>query len=56
MAKKGKGQVRMRRAHVATPPNPFDVIANPRTKHDVLNRKVKGQNRNVGLAREKVPI
>ena len=34
--------------------NPFDKIANAKKKHDVLNRKVKGEDRNVGKARAKV--
>lgn len=34
--------------------NPFDKFANPRKKHDVLNRRVKGEDRNVGRARGKV--
>lgn len=34
--------------------NPFDKFANSRKKHDVLNRKVKGEDRNVGRARGKV--
>jgi hypothetical protein len=34
--------------------NPFDKFANARKKHDVLNRKVKGEDRDVGRARSKV--
>lgn len=34
--------------------NPFDKFANSKKKHDVLNRKVKGEDRNVGRARAKV--
>lgn len=34
--------------------NPFDKFANPRRKHEILNRKVKGEDRNVGRARAKV--
>lgn len=34
--------------------NPFDKFANSRKKHEVINRKVKGEDRNVGRAREKV--
>jgi hypothetical protein len=34
--------------------NPFDRFANARKKHEVLNRKVKGEDRNVGRARAKV--
>jgi hypothetical protein len=34
--------------------NPFDKFANSRKKHDVLNRRVKGEDRNVGRARTKV--
>jgi hypothetical protein len=30
--------------------NPFDKFANSRKKHEVLNRKVKGEDRNVGRA------
>ena len=33
--------------------NPFDKFANARKKHDVVNRKVKGEDRNVGRARDK---
>eukprot|EP01041_Mallomonas_annulata_P001762 gene1762-3409_t len=33
--------------------NPFDKFANPKKKHEILNRKVKGENRNVGRARAK---
>lgn len=36
--------------------NPFDKFANARKKHEVLNRKVKGEDRNVGRARGKVFI
>ena len=34
--------------------NPFDKFANNRKKHEVINRRVKGEDRNVGRAREKV--
>lgn len=30
--------------------NPFDKFANAKKKHDVLNRRVKGEDRNVGRA------
>ncbi|KAJ1431018.1 nucleolar protein 14, partial [Ochromonadaceae sp. CCMP2298] len=33
--------------------NPFDKFANTRKKHEVLNRKVKGEDRDVGRARAK---
>lgn len=33
--------------------NPFDKFANARKKHEVLNRKVKGEDRHVGRARAK---
>ena len=33
--------------------NPFDKFANARKKHEVLNRRVKGEDRNVGRARAK---
>jgi nucleolar protein 14 len=33
--------------------NPFDKFANSRKKHEILNRKVKGEDRNVGRARAK---
>lgn len=36
-----------------TKENPFDKFANPRKKHEILNRKVKGENRNVARARAK---
>jgi hypothetical protein len=32
--------------------NPFDKFANARKKHEVLNRRVKGEDRNVGRARK----
>ena len=34
--------------------NPFDKFANARKKHEVINRRVKGEDRNVGRARSKV--
>lgn len=34
--------------------NPFDRFANARKKHEVVNRRVKGEDRNVGRARAKV--
>jgi hypothetical protein len=34
--------------------NPFDKFANSRKKHEVINRRVKGEDRNVGRARAKV--
>ncbi len=34
--------------------NPFDKFSNSRKKHEVLNRRVKGEDRNVGRARKKV--
>lgn len=34
--------------------NPFDRLANSKKKHEVLNRKVKGENRDVGKSRAKV--
>lgn len=39
---------------LAKPENPFDKFANARKKHEVLNRRVKGEDRNMGRAREKV--
>ena len=33
--------------------NPFDKFANSKKKHEVLNRRVKGEDRNVGRARER---
>lgn len=33
--------------------NPFDKFSNAKKKHDVLNRRVKGEDRNVGRARAK---
>jgi Nop14-like family len=33
--------------------NPFDKFANARKKHEVINRRVKGEDRNVGRARKK---
>jgi nucleolar protein 14 len=35
------------------PENPFDKFANARKKHEVLNRRVKGEDRNMGRARDK---
>ena len=34
--------------------NPFDKFSNAKKKHEVLNRKVKGEERNVAKARSKV--
>ena len=34
--------------------NPFDKFANPRKKHEVLNRRVKGEDRDVGRAKKRV--
>jgi hypothetical protein len=34
--------------------NPFEKFANARKKHEVVNRRVKGEDRNVGRARSKV--
>ena len=31
-----------------TTTNPFDKFANSKKKHEVLNRRVKGEDRNVG--------
>jgi hypothetical protein len=36
--------------------NPFDKFANSKKKHEVINRKVKGEDRNVGRARAKVSM
>jgi hypothetical protein len=36
--------------------NPFDKFANARKKHEVINRRVKGEDRNVGRARSKVRV
>jgi hypothetical protein len=36
--------------------NPFDKFSNAKKKHEVLNRRVKGEDRNVGRARGKVII
>jgi len=33
--------------------NPFDKFQNSRSKHEVVNRRVKGEDRDVGRAREK---
>jgi hypothetical protein len=33
-----------------TTTNPFDKFANSKKKHEVLNRRVKGEDRNVGRA------
>jgi hypothetical protein len=34
--------------------NPFEKFANSKKKHEVVNRRVKGEDRNVGRARGKV--
>lgn len=34
--------------------NPFEKFANSKKKHEVINRRVKGEDRNVGRARGKV--
>lgn len=34
--------------------NPFDRFSNAKKKHEVVNRRVKGEDRNVGRARGKV--
>lgn len=47
IAKKKQNQ----KAKLAT--NPFDTFANSRRKHEVVNRRVKGEDRDVGRAREK---
>ena len=36
--------------------NPFDKFSNNRKKFEVLNRRVKGEDRNVGRARAKVEV
>lgn len=36
--------------------NPFDKFANAKKKHEVLNRRVKGEDRDVGRAKRKVYI
>ena len=36
--------------------NPFDKFANAKKKHEVVNRKVKGEDRHVGRARDKVSV
>jgi hypothetical protein len=36
--------------------NPFDKFSNSRKKFEVVNRRVKGEDRNVGRARAKVRI
>jgi hypothetical protein len=33
--------------------NPFDKFSNSKKKHEVINRRVKGEDRNVGRARDK---
>ena len=33
--------------------NPFDKFANSKKKHEVINRRVKGEDRNVGRAKKK---
>jgi hypothetical protein len=38
---------------ISTSSNPFDKFANARKKHEVVNRRVKGEDRNVGRARDK---
>jgi hypothetical protein len=41
---------------VARSENPFDKFANSRKKHEVLNRRVKGEDRDVGRAKNKVSL
>jgi hypothetical protein len=43
-------QIRKVKRILTKPENPFDKFANARKKHDVINRKVKGEDRNVGRA------
>jgi len=64
MGKQNKGRTSVLQAKAAAmasmvkakAENPFDKFSNPRKKHDVLNRKVKGEDRNVGRARAKVTL
>ena len=60
--RKGKSPDPKRREHAvahslkmkaAAKENPFDKFANARKKHEVINRRVKGEDRNVGRARAK---
>ena len=46
--------VKVVKKKLKTGENPFDKFANSRKKHEVLNRRVKGEDRNVGRARAKV--
>lgn len=57
MTKKSKIVAKAHKVAASSKPkaeNPFDKFANARKKHDVLNRRVKGEDRDVGRARSKV--
>lgn len=57
MVKKSKIIAKVQKAAATAKPkaeNPFDKFANARKKHEVLNRRVKGEDRDVGRARAKV--
>lgn len=56
MVKVSRNTVSKSASVAKTAENPFDKFANARKKHDVLNRKVKGEDRNVGRARAKVIV
>ena len=47
------GAAGKKRQATATTENPFDRFANARKKHEVVNRRVKGEDRNVGRAHKK---
>jgi hypothetical protein len=55
----GKGKAQSKRptfkaaTKEAAKSNPFDKFANARKKHEVVNRKVKGEDRHVGRAMAK---
>ena len=51
--KDGNRGDKLRQKKVAAAANPFDKFNNAKRKHEVVNRRVKGEDRDVGRAREK---
>ncbi len=49
----GKDRPRVGPKIKKAPENPFDKFANSKKKHEVVNRRVKGEDRDVGRAKEK---
>lgn len=48
--RKNKHGIKVTNSLKKAPENPFDKFANARKKHEVVNRRVKGEDRNVGRA------